>query len=91
MTDTPISKDPNAFGLWEGEVTAALPKDFDASLYYIGRIRTPWKERKDCPKNAREIRGGLHARGRSALGARAQGRRELQPPGGALLDGPFPP
>ncbi len=54
MTDTPISKDPNAFGLWEGEVTAALPKDFDASLYYIGRIRTPWKERKDCPKNARE-------------------------------------
>ena len=30
------------------------PKDFDASLYFIGRIRTPWKERKDCPKNARE-------------------------------------
>ena len=54
MTDTPITKDPNAFALWEGEVTAALPKDFDASLYYIGRIRTPWKERKDCPKNARE-------------------------------------
>src|SRR5665811_1284301 len=22
--------------------------------YYIGRIRTPWKARKDCPKNARE-------------------------------------
>jgi tRNA-Thr(GGU) m(6)t(6)A37 methyltransferase TsaA len=54
MTDTPTTKDPNAFGLWEGEVTAELPAAFDASLYYIGRIRTPWKERKDCPKNARE-------------------------------------
>ncbi len=27
---------------------------FDASLYYIGRIRTPWNRREDCPKNARE-------------------------------------
>jgi tRNA-Thr(GGU) m(6)t(6)A37 methyltransferase TsaA len=54
MSQDPASKDPNAFGLWEGEVTAELPKDVDASLYFIGRIRTPWKERKDCPKNARE-------------------------------------
>ncbi len=46
--------DPNAFGLWEGEVATDLPATFDASLYYIGRIRTPWKQRKDCPKNARE-------------------------------------
>lgn len=46
--------DSNAFGLREGEVATELPKDFDASLYYIGRIRTPWKERKDCPRNARE-------------------------------------
>ena len=30
------------------------PTAIDASLYFIGRIRTPWKERKDCPKNARE-------------------------------------
>ena len=49
-----ITHDPNAFGLWDGEVTTDLPQDFDASLYYIGRVRTPWKERKDCPKNARE-------------------------------------
>jgi tRNA-Thr(GGU) m(6)t(6)A37 methyltransferase TsaA len=54
MSQNPVTKDPNAFGLWEGEVTAELPKDFDASLYYIGRIHTPWKQRKDCPKNARE-------------------------------------
>jgi tRNA-Thr(GGU) m(6)t(6)A37 methyltransferase TsaA len=49
-----MAKDENAFGVWDGEVTTALPEHFDASLYYIGRIHTPWKERKDCPKNARE-------------------------------------
>ena len=37
-----------------GEITTALPADFDASLYFIGRIRTPWTLREDCPKNARE-------------------------------------
>jgi tRNA-Thr(GGU) m(6)t(6)A37 methyltransferase TsaA len=39
-----------------GEIAIALPTKADASLYFIGRIRTPWKERKDCPKNAREAR-----------------------------------
>jgi tRNA-Thr(GGU) m(6)t(6)A37 methyltransferase TsaA len=42
------------FGARDGEVTAGLPENFDTGLYYIGRIRTPWKHRKDCPKNARE-------------------------------------
>jgi tRNA-Thr(GGU) m(6)t(6)A37 methyltransferase TsaA len=42
------------FGVWEGEKTVELPAKTDASLYFIGRIHTPWKERKDCPKNARE-------------------------------------
>src|SRR6476646_11210514 len=42
------------FGIWEGEKTVDLPQQADARLYFIGRIRTPWKERKDCPKNARE-------------------------------------
>lgn len=37
-----------------GEVAVALPESFDAQLYFIGRIRTPWKRREDCPKNARE-------------------------------------
>jgi tRNA-Thr(GGU) m(6)t(6)A37 methyltransferase TsaA len=41
-------------GIRDGEVSAPLPEQYDASLYFIGRIRTPWKERKDCPKNARE-------------------------------------
>jgi tRNA-Thr(GGU) m(6)t(6)A37 methyltransferase TsaA len=42
------------FGVWEGEVTTELPAQPDAGVYFIGRIRTPWTERKDCPKNARE-------------------------------------
>ena len=42
------------FGIRQGEVAAELPERADASVYFIGRIRTPWKERKECPKNARE-------------------------------------
>ena len=42
------------FGIRDGEVAVELPAQVDAGLYFIGRIRTPWKERKDCPKNARE-------------------------------------
>ena len=40
--------------LREGEVAVELPAAFDASLYYIGRIHTPWMRREDCPKNPRE-------------------------------------
>ena len=46
--------DENAFGIRDGEIAVELPERYDASLYFIGRIRTPWKERKDCPKNPRE-------------------------------------
>jgi tRNA-Thr(GGU) m(6)t(6)A37 methyltransferase TsaA len=41
-------------GLRAGEIAVELPADFDAALYYIGRIRTPWRRREDCPKNPRE-------------------------------------
>ncbi len=41
-------------GLREGEVAVTPPEQFDASLYFIGRIRTPWRRREECPKNARE-------------------------------------
>lgn len=44
----------SGFGVRPGEVTAELPAATDAGVYFIGRIHTPWKERKDCPKNARE-------------------------------------
>jgi tRNA-Thr(GGU) m(6)t(6)A37 methyltransferase TsaA len=40
--------------LREGEVTVTLPAQFDAALYFIGHIRTPWQSREQCPKNPRE-------------------------------------
>lgn len=33
-----------------GEISCALPDAFDAGLYFIGRIRTPWKTRAECPR-----------------------------------------
>lgn len=42
------------FGVRPGEETVDLPAAPDAGVYFIGRIHTPWSERKDCPKNARE-------------------------------------
>jgi len=38
----------------EGEIAIALPENFDAGLYFIGRIHTPWQSRPECPKNGRE-------------------------------------
>jgi tRNA-Thr(GGU) m(6)t(6)A37 methyltransferase TsaA len=48
-----MAEDKEGFEIRQGEVTIELPQEFDASLYFIGRIRTPWKQRRDCPKNAR--------------------------------------
>nr|WP_245404674.1 tRNA (N6-threonylcarbamoyladenosine(37)-N6)-methyltransferase TrmO [Ancylobacter gelatini] len=31
-----------------------MPTGFDAGLHFIGRLRTPWKTRAECPKNGRE-------------------------------------
>jgi tRNA-Thr(GGU) m(6)t(6)A37 methyltransferase TsaA len=42
------------FSIRDGEVTTELPAATDAGVYYIGRIRTPWTDRKQCPKNPRE-------------------------------------
>jgi tRNA-Thr(GGU) m(6)t(6)A37 methyltransferase TsaA len=42
-----------AFGIRDGEITVDLPEQSDAGVYFIGRIRTPWTERAQCPKNAR--------------------------------------
>jgi tRNA-Thr(GGU) m(6)t(6)A37 methyltransferase TsaA len=49
------SSDPRA-EVRPGEAQVELPQQTDAAVYFIGRIRTPWTERKDCPKNAREAR-----------------------------------
>ena len=37
----------------EGEIATTLPEKFDAGVYFIGRIRTPWTRRDECPRNAR--------------------------------------
>jgi tRNA-Thr(GGU) m(6)t(6)A37 methyltransferase TsaA len=42
------------YGIRPGETAISLPATFDAGLYFIGRIRTPWTRRDDCPKNAGE-------------------------------------
>ena len=42
------------FGIRPGEKAIELPASPDAGVYFIGRIRTPWTNRKNCPKNARE-------------------------------------
>jgi tRNA-Thr(GGU) m(6)t(6)A37 methyltransferase TsaA len=34
-----------------GELSVELPRSFDAGVYFIGRIRTPFKRREDCPRN----------------------------------------
>jgi len=57
----------------EGEIAVALPETFDAGVYFIGRIRTPWNRRDDCPKNAR--------------GSDAECVIELDPRYAAALDG----
>jgi tRNA-Thr(GGU) m(6)t(6)A37 methyltransferase TsaA len=36
-----------------GEVSIDLPENFDASLYFIGRARTPWPTPSECPKSSR--------------------------------------
>jgi tRNA-Thr(GGU) m(6)t(6)A37 methyltransferase TsaA len=37
-----------------GELQVALPPNFEAGLYFIGRIRTPWWTVAECPKNSGE-------------------------------------
>jgi tRNA-Thr(GGU) m(6)t(6)A37 methyltransferase TsaA len=48
------AENDDRYGLRAGEIAVDLPSQFDASLYFIGRIHTPWHSRDDCPKNGRE-------------------------------------
>jgi tRNA-Thr(GGU) m(6)t(6)A37 methyltransferase TsaA len=58
-----------------GEVGIDLPDAFDAGVYFIGRIRTPFKSRSDCPKSIAQS----DATGRIELDARfAAGLADLQ-------------
>jgi tRNA (adenine37-N6)-methyltransferase len=65
-----------------GEIVVDLPKDFDAGLYFIGRIRTPWRVRQECPRQGDRVAGPecfveIDERYRAALEGLA-GRSELQ-------------
>ncbi len=42
-----------------GEVAGSLPPTFDAQLYFIGRIRSPWTTREDCPRKGDPDTGPL--------------------------------
>jgi tRNA-Thr(GGU) m(6)t(6)A37 methyltransferase TsaA len=44
-----MSTDTTA-SLRAGEVTVAAPDHGDASLFFIGRIHTPWPQSRDCPR-----------------------------------------
>ena len=37
----------------EGEIAVEMPPPRDASLYFIGRIRTPWTSRLETPRQGR--------------------------------------
>jgi tRNA-Thr(GGU) m(6)t(6)A37 methyltransferase TsaA len=57
-----------------GEVAIELPAAFDTGVYFIGRIRTPFKTRADCPKNVADA----EAIARVEVDARyARGLRDL--------------
>jgi tRNA-Thr(GGU) m(6)t(6)A37 methyltransferase TsaA len=45
-----MSEPSPSAGLRTGERAAELPEATDAGVYFIGRIRTPWPSRADCPK-----------------------------------------
>ena len=49
-----------------GETAVSLPDAYDAGIYFIGRIHTPFKTRDDCPKNSAQS----HAVGRVELDPR---------------------
>ena len=36
-----------------GELSVDLPARTDAEVYFIGRIRTPWSDRLECPRQGR--------------------------------------
>lgn len=37
-----------------GEVAVPVPVVADAGVFFIGRIRTPWTSRRDCPRRGAE-------------------------------------
>jgi tRNA (Thr-GGU) A37 N-methylase len=42
-----------------GETRLVLPAQTDAQIYFLGRARTPWAERRDCPRAGDSENGPL--------------------------------
>lgn len=40
-----------------GEIAVVLPEAVDAGLTFIGRLRTPWRTRADCPRRGDPLEG----------------------------------
>ncbi len=47
---TELRADAHAESLRPHEQAVETPADFDAGVWFVGRIRTPWTRREDCPK-----------------------------------------
>ena len=74
-------------GLRPGEVAlGAEPDPAPASLYFIGRIFTPWATRAECPTAGRSRGALVPGRDRGTLDARAFRHRSLRAPSASLLD-----
>jgi len=56
MTDASHGHDSS---IRPGEVAVPLPDSTDAGVYFIGRIRTPWAARRDCPRRGDPAGGPL--------------------------------
>ncbi|MFG1295973.1 MULTISPECIES: SAM-dependent methyltransferase [Xanthobacter] len=48
-----------AGGMRAGELRIDLPGGFDAQIYFIGRIRTPWSLRAECPRQGDSVSGPI--------------------------------
>ena len=57
----PSSVAPARGDIRPGEVAVAAPARADATLQFIGRLRTPWKERRECPRQGDRDKGPLCA------------------------------
>ncbi len=57
MTDQTHDRD----SIRPGEVAVRLPDATDAGVYFIGRIRTPWLSRRDCPRRGDPVGGPICA------------------------------
>ncbi|MFG1393884.1 SAM-dependent methyltransferase [Xanthobacter agilis] len=57
MTSDPIPDPAMTGGVRAGERIIALPGTFGAQVYFVGRVRTPWAKRAECPRRGDPLAG----------------------------------